>query len=137
MSTTKEVCEQVGISYETLKFYCKEGLVPNVKRDKNNYRVFDEKNVAWLKGLQCLRKCGMSIKDMKLYMNYCLEGPSTINQRKEMLNKLKESLLEKINELNECIDFIDNKQSFYDDVLDGQIKYISNLIDIENKQDIQ
>ena len=137
MSTTKEVCEQVGISYETLKFYCKEGLVPNVKRDKNNYRVLDEKNVAWLKGLQCLRKCGMSIKDMKLYMNYCLEGPSTINQRKGMLNKLKESLLEKINELNECIDFIDNKQSFYDDVLDGKIKYISNLIDIENKQDIQ
>ena len=137
MSTTKEICEQVGISYETLKFYCKGGLVPNVKRDKNNYRVFDEKNVAWLKGLQCLRKCGMSIKDMKLYMNYCLEGPSTINQRKEMLNKLKESSLEKINELNECIDFIDNKQSFYDDVLDGKIKYISNLIDIENKQDIQ
>ena len=34
MSTTKEVCEQVGISYETLKFYCKEGLVPNVKRVK-------------------------------------------------------------------------------------------------------
>lgn len=135
MATTKEVCEQVGISYETLKFYCKEGLVPNVKRDKNNYRIFDEKNIAWLKGLQCLRKCGMSIKDMKLYMNYCLEGPSTINKRKEMLHKLKESLLEKINELNECIDFIDNKQSFYDDVLDGKIKYISNLIDVESKQD--
>lgn len=135
MATTKEVCEQVGISYETLKFYCKEGLVPNVKRDKNNYRIFDEKNIAWLKGLQCLRKCGMSIKDMKLYMNYCLEGPSTINKRKEMLHKLKGSLLEKINELNECIDFIDNKQSFYDDVLDGKIKYISNLIDVESKQD--
>ena len=135
MATTKEVCEQVGISYETLKFYCKEGLVPNIKRDKNNYRIFDEKNIAWLKGLQCLRKCGMSIKDMKLYMNYCLEGPSTINKRKEMLHKLKESLLEKINELNECIDFIDNKQSFYDDVLVGKIKYISNLIDVESKQD--
>ncbi|MDZ7544061.1 MerR family transcriptional regulator, partial [Clostridium perfringens] len=100
MYTTKEVCEQVGISYETLKFYCKEGLVPNVKRDKNNYRIFDEKNIAWLKGLQCLRKCGMSIKDMKLYMNYCMEGSSTIAQRKEMLDKLKESLLKKMNELN-------------------------------------
>ena len=69
MYTPKEVCQQVGISYETLKFYCKEGLVPEVKRDKNNYRIFDEKNIAWLKGLQCLRKCGMSIKDMKLYIN--------------------------------------------------------------------
>lgn len=132
MFTIKEVCEEVGISYETLKFYCKEGLVPNVKRDKNNYRIFDEKNIAWLKGLQCLKKCGMSIKDMKLYMNYCMEGPSTIPERKEMLNKLNESLVKKINDLNECIDFIENKQVFYDDVLDGKIKYISNLIDIED-----
>lgn len=132
MFTTKEVCEEVGISYETLKFYCKEGLVPNVKRDKNNYRIFDEKNIAWLKGLQCLKKCGMSIKDMKLYMNYCMEGPSTIPERKEMLNKLNESLVKKINDLNECINFIENKQAFYDDVLDGKIKYISNLIDIED-----
>lgn len=132
MFTPKEVCDEVGISYETLKFYCKEGLVPNVKRDKNNYRIFDEKNIAWLKGLQCLKKCGMSIKDMKLYMNYCIEGPSTIPERKEMLNKLNESLVKKINDLNECIDFIENKQTFYDDVLDGKIKYISNLIDIED-----
>ena len=132
MFTPKGVCEEVGISYETLKFYCNEGLVPNVKRDKNNYRIFDEKNIAWLKGLQCLKKCGMSIKDMKLYMNYCMEGPSTIPERKEMLNKLNESLVKKINDLNECIDFIENKQTFYDDVLDGKIKYISNLIDIED-----
>ncbi|MBS5987965.1 MerR family transcriptional regulator [Clostridium paraputrificum] len=132
MFTTKEVCKEVGISYETLKFYCKEGLVPNVKRDKNNYRIFDEKNIAWLKGLQCLKKCGMSIKDMKLYMNYCMEGPSTIPERKEMLNKLNESLVKKINDLNECINFIENKQAFYDDVLDGKIKYVSNLIDIED-----
>lgn len=42
MATMKEVCDQVGVSYETLRFYCNEGLVPNIKRDKNNYRIFDE-----------------------------------------------------------------------------------------------
>ena len=132
MYTMKEFSKQVGISYETLKYYCKEGLVPNVKRDKNNYRIFDEKNVAWLKGLQCLKKCGMSIKDMKLYMNYCLQGPSTIPERKEMLNKSKEALLNQIKEINECINFIDNKQAFYDGVLTGKIEYESNLIDVED-----
>lgn len=131
MYTMKEVCEKVGMSYETLKFYCKEGLVPNVKRDKNNYRNFDEKNIAWLKGLQCLRKCGMSIKDMKVYMNYCLKGPSTIPERKEMLDKSKDSLLKRVEEIYNCIHFIDDKQSFYDDVLTGKIEYISNLIDVE------
>ena len=67
MCTMKEACEEVGMTYETLKFYCKEGLVPNVKRDQNNYRDFDERNIAWLKSLQCLRNCGLSIKDMKIY----------------------------------------------------------------------
>lgn len=132
MYTSKQVCDQVGISYETLKFYCKEGLVPNVKRDKNNYRKFDEKNIAWLKGVQCLRKCGMSIKDIKVYMNYCLEGESSIPERKEMLNKSKDFLLKRIEEINESINYINSKQAFYDDVLSGKIKYTSNLIDVED-----
>ena len=46
MYTMKEVCQIVGWSYETLKYYCKEGLIPNVKRDKNNYRIFDENNIG-------------------------------------------------------------------------------------------
>lgn len=126
----KEVCNEIGLSYETLKFYCKEGLVPNVKRDKNNYRNFDDKNIAWLKGVQCLRKCGLGISEIKTYMNYCLQGPSSIPQRKEMLDQTRKHLLQKINEINECLDYIDNKQAFYDDVLEGKIKYSSNLINV-------
>ncbi|MEG0592046.1 MAG: MerR family transcriptional regulator [Coprobacillus sp.] len=131
MYTMKEVCNEIGMTYETLKFYCNEGLVPNVKRDKNNYRYFDEKNIAWLKGLQCLRKCGMGMKEMKEYMSYCMQGPTSIPERKVMLDQTKESLLLKVEEIYECIDYIDNKQSFYDDVLSGKIKYTSNLIDFE------
>lgn len=130
MYTMKEVCDQIGISYETLRYYCNEGLVPNVKRDKNNYREFDEKDISWLKGLQCLRKCGMSIKDMKQYMNLCLKGPVTIPERKQLLEKQKDMLLGKMKEVSECIDFIDGKQEFYDGVVSGKIKYTSNLIDM-------
>ncbi|MDR1914674.1 MAG: MerR family transcriptional regulator [Clostridiales bacterium] len=131
MATMKEVCEQVGISYETLRFYCNEGLVPNVKRDKNNYRDFDERNISWLKSLQCLKKCDMSIKNMKKYMSLCLGGASTIPGRKRLLAIQRELLLSKVNEINESIEFIDNKQKFFDGVLAGEIKYISNLIDVD------
>ena len=41
MYTMMQVCREVGMTYQTLKFYCNEGLVPNVKRDKNNRRIFD------------------------------------------------------------------------------------------------
>lgn len=118
MYTMKEVCEQVNISYETLRFYCREGLVPDIKRDKHNYRQFDEHNITWIKGLQCLRKCGMSIKDMKLYMDYCLEGESTISIRKQMLTATKDALLKKYDEMKESLDFLDQKQVYYDAILE-------------------
>ncbi len=132
MYTMKETCQKVGMTYETLKFYCNEGLVPNVKRDKNNYRIFDDKDINWLNSLSCLKKCGMSIQDMKIYVSLCLKGQSTIPERKIMLDKQKVNLINRIIELNECVDFIDNKQQFYDDVLVGKVKYNSNLINIED-----
>ncbi|WP_088225122.1 MerR family transcriptional regulator [Desulfosporosinus sp. FKB] len=132
MYSMKETCQKVNMTYETLKFYCNEGLVPNVKRDKNNYRIFDDKNINWLNSLSCLKKCGMSIQDMKTYLSLCLKGQSTIPERKIMLDKLKVDLMNRIVELNESVDFIDNKQQFYDDALRGKIKYNSNLINIED-----
>ena len=70
----KEVCQRTGLNYETLKFYCNQGLVPNVKRDGGNRRVFDERDLAWLEGLGCLRRCGLSIKEMQHYVQLCLRG---------------------------------------------------------------
>ena len=55
MFTMKEACEQTHLPYETLKFYCNQGLVPNVKRDKNNRRIFDERDIAWINSLNCLK----------------------------------------------------------------------------------
>lgn len=118
--------------YETLKFYCNEGLVPNVKRDKNNYRIFDERDVAWIKSLTCLKNCDMSMAEMKEYLALCLKGPSTILQRKAILERKRNALLEKMSELQKSIDYIDWKQNFYDDVLSGKTEYISNLIDTSN-----
>lgn len=131
MYTMMQVCKETGLTYQTLKFYCNEGLVPNVKRDKNNRRVFDERDVKWIKDLVCLKKCDMSIQEMKEYLALCLQGPSTILQRKEMLSRKKEALLSSIEELKGYVDYIDWKQDFYDDVLSGKRPYISNLIPAE------
>ena len=128
MFTMKDVCKQVNMPYETLKFYCNKGLVPNVKRDNNNYRIFDENDVAWIKSLICLKNCRMSIQKMKEYLDFCLDGPSTIPQRKIILDKKREELLGKVSVLQKSIDYIDWKQGFYDDVLSGKTEYISNLI---------
>lgn len=132
MYSMKETCEKVGMTYETLKYYCNEGLIPNVKRDRNNYRIFDDNNISWITSLSCLKNCGMSISEMKEYLNLCLQGESTIPQRKEILAIKKQDLIKKQEELQKSIDFIDWKQNFYDNVLDGKTEYYSNLINVDN-----
>lgn len=131
MYTMMQVCRELNMTYQTLKYYCNEGLIPNVKRDGNNRRVFDEKDVKWIKDLTCLKKCGMSILEMKEYLKLCLQGESTIMQRKEMLTKKREALLGSIKELEDSVDYIDWKQNFYDEVLSGARPYVSNLIRAE------
>ena len=63
MYTMMQVCRETNLTYETLKFYCNEGMVPNVKRDRNNRRIFDEQDVKWIQDLVCLKKCRMSEED--------------------------------------------------------------------------
>lgn len=128
----KQTCEKTNLTYDTLKFYCNVGLVPNVKRDKNNYRVFDDKDIAWIESLSCLKNCGMSIVEMKEYLDLCLKGEKTIPERKIILDAKLKELEHKIDEIQDSIDYINWKQGFYDDVLSGKTKYYSNLIQTEN-----
>ena len=132
MYTMKEVCQIVGWSYETLKYYCKEGLIPNVKRDKNNYRVFDENNIEWIKGLQCLKKCGMSLKNMRMYLDYCMQGPASIPERVDMLNETKEDLERRLSEIQESLDYIEQKKELYRDMQEGKKPYVSYVYHVEN-----
>jgi MerR family transcriptional regulator, aldehyde-responsive regulator len=116
-----------------LKFYCNKGLIPNVKRDNNNRRFFDERDVKWIKDLSCLKKCGMSIQEMKDYLELCLQGESTIPERKELLMKKQAALRDSIKELEDSVAYIDWKQNFYDEVLSGKRPYISNLLPDEQE----
>lgn len=126
--TMMQVCKETNMTYQTLKYYCNEGLIPNVKRDSNNRRVFDERDVKWIKDLVCLKRCGMSIQEMKVYLDLCLQGESTIPQRKVMLAQKQEALRVSIQELEDSVRYIDWKQNFYDEVLSGERPYVSNLI---------
>ena len=126
--TMMQVCKKTNMTYEALKFYCNEGLVPNVKRDKNNRRVFDDRDVAWIGSLTCLKKCDMSIQEMKEYLALCMEGESTIMQRKEILARKQEALRRQIRELEESVAYIDWKQNYYDEILSGRRPYESNVM---------
>lgn len=127
MYTMKQACEKTGLSYETLKFYCNQGLVPNVQRDSLNRRVFTDKNIAWINSLSCLKNCNMGIGEMKEYLQLCLQGQGSIPERKRILERKRLELEEEANRIRDAITYIDWKQSFYDDILSGKQEYFSNL----------
>ena len=87
MYSMKEVCKETNMPYETLKFYCNVGLVPNVKRNRNNYRVFDDKDIAWIKSLYSgnERVCRIMLTGRKIY-----------SKKKNNTSTQKEIVVEKI-----------------------------------------
>ena len=76
-----------------------------------------------------LRKANTSLDiKMKAYLDLCLQGQSTIPQRKELLTEKQKTLKATIKELEDSVAYIDWKQKFYDEVLSGKRPYISNLV---------
>ena len=74
MYTMKQVSEATGLSYETLKFYCNRGLVPGLKRDGGNRRVFEQEDVGEIFCLKRLRSCGMSIEEIREFLGVVPPG---------------------------------------------------------------
>lgn len=126
MLTVKEVSKKFNISEYTLRYYTDENLIPSIKRDKNNIRVFDEESLNWLKTIICLRKCGMSIKSIKEYVDLCIIGDSTILQRIDIINSQKVIIDKKIQELKESSLFLEKKKELYDDIIKNNKKDITN-----------
>ena len=126
MLTVKEVAKKFNISEHTIRYYSDENLIPDLKRDKNNNRMFDETSINWLQGIICLRNCGMSIKSIKEYVELCLIGDSTVKERKNIILEQKAIIDKQIEKLNESSMFLNHKLEIYDKVLSNQIKDPTN-----------
>ncbi|MFW2502780.1 MerR family transcriptional regulator [Clostridium diolis] len=111
--TIKDISKMFGVSIYTIRFYDKEGLLPFVLRNKSGNRVFTESEVSLFRTICCLKNTGMQLKDIKKYIDFCMEGSRTIDSRKELLLKHQEVILNQINELNENLGLIRSKIDKY------------------------
>lgn len=121
MFTVKEVAKQLDLTEHTVRYYTDKGLVPNVHRDKNNNRLFDEESINWLIGVKYLKQCGMSVQDIKNYVDLCLEGDSTIQERYDIIIKQKEASLAHLEEAKLRAQYMEDKASHYLDIINRLI----------------
>ncbi|KOS67703.1 MerR family transcriptional regulator [Lysinibacillus contaminans] len=119
MYTVKEVAALLDMTNHTVRYYTDQGLVPNLRRDDHNNRLFDEATVKWLLCVKHLRHCGMPIDDIKTYISLCQEGDSTVKERYEIMRRQQAVALTQLEEAKQRIAYIDEKVGNYFDILNG------------------
>lgn len=120
--TIAEISEKYSISKDTIRYYEKVGLIPNVPRSKSGIRNFDEESCRWLEFILCMRSAGMPIEALTEYVKLFREGKKTIKRRKELLVSQREILLKKRSDLDDTIKRLDKKIDIYTDIELGKRK---------------
>lgn len=107
-----QIAEKMGISAYTLRFYDKEGLLPFVQR-VNGRRVFKDEDIGWLKVINCLKNTGMSLKEIRRFLELCQKGDESLEERLEIILKQKESVEEQIRFLQYNLKELEYKEQYY------------------------
>lgn len=112
--TVGEMAKLIGVAPSTLRYYDKEGLLPFVERSEGGIRVFKESDYEWLKVIECLKKTGMQLKDIRSFILMAMEGDSTIDERLELIIKQREAVKKQIADLQETLSTLDFKKWYYE-----------------------
>lgn len=113
----KEMSKKTGLSIPTLRFYDKEGLFPNLERKSSNYRTFTDSELDIVKIIECFKKAGLSLKEIKHYMELVKEGPTTFEERLKMMQEQLELLLNEKEELEKSINLVKRKITYYEEAV--------------------
>lgn len=112
-----EVSRMFGLPQSTLRYYDKEGLLPQIQRQGAGIRRFDEQAVEALRVIECLKKSGMEIKDIRQFMIWCGEGASTYQQRLELFQRRRAEVEQELARLKKTLAMIDFKCWYYTQAL--------------------
>lgn len=122
------VSEMFGLPVSTLRYYDKEGLFPNMER-VSGIRKFSNKELETLRVIECLKKSGLEIKDIKQFMEWCSQGSSTYSKRRELFERQKENIECRISHLEQALDMIKFKCWYYDTAIaDGNEDRLKEMI---------
>lgn len=130
--TIGEISKKLDMQPSTLRYYDKEGLMPNVKRTNGGIRIFDDSDYEVLTLIECLKRTGMSLKDIKVFIDWTLDGDSSIDKRLELIRKQREAVLSQIEKLNETLGVLNYKCWYYETAQKAGTCKIHDTISTEN-----
>lgn len=119
MYTIGQISTMFNIPVSTLRYYDKEGLFPDIQRN-SGIRKFTDKEIETLHVIECLKKSGLEIKNIKQFMKWCSQGRETYGQRHSLFLKQKEAVEAEIQRLQKALDMIRFKCWYYEQAIKDQ-----------------
>lgn len=117
--TIGEVAKKMNIPASTLRYYDKNGLLPFVDRDQNGQRSFKDNDLNFLEVITCMKKCGMTIKEIRHFIELCMQGDGTLDERYNLLSQEEQSVKKQIQELQKQLDFLHYKMWYFKTAVDA------------------
>lgn len=137
MYSIGEVADMFDLPISTLRYYDKQGLFPSIKR-VSGIRKFDAKELEALRVIECLKRAGMEIKDIKRFMDWCTEGASTYPQRKAMFEAQRAHMEDELERMNRTLDMLKFKCWYYEQaILDGSEERVQSMLPDRLPDEIQ
>lgn len=125
--TVGEMAKEIGVATSTLRYYDQEGLLPFINRTSSGMRMFTDDDYTTLKVIDCLKKSGLTIKEIKAYLDLAKLGDSTLKQRQVIFQKRREMVQEQISEMQKTLAVLDYKCWYYDTAIaQGTEKNVSD-----------
>lgn len=137
MYTIGQVSALCGLPVSTLRYYDKEGLFPDLQRN-SGIRKFEEKELEAIRVIECLKKSGLELRDIKCFMEWCTEGSATYPQRRALFLKQKEQVEGEIKRMNQVLDMIKFKCWYYEQAIqDGNEDRLQSMAPEEMPAEIR
>ena len=112
--TVGEMARLLGITASTLRYYDREGLLPFVERSPGGVRMFRDSDVEWLRVIGCMKQAGMSIRDIREYIEMALQSDDTIELRLELFRRQRDELQSRMDELCRAMEMVEYKCWYYE-----------------------
>jgi DNA-binding transcriptional MerR regulator len=112
--TVGEMAKKLKVAPSALRYYDKEGLLPFVERSGGGIRMFKDGDLEWLLIIDCLKKAGMPIKNIKVFVEYAQQGDATIDRRLRMLLEQRKAAEEQLAQLQDTLDILNYKCWYYE-----------------------
>ena len=137
MYSIGQVAEMFGLPISTLRYYDKQGLFPNMER-VSGIRKFSEAEIEALRVIECLKKAGMEIKEIRQFMDWCGEGPATYPHRKAIFEVQRAHMEAELEQMNRTLDMLKFKCWYYEQAIkDGSEDRLKSLIPDRLPEEIQ